>query len=174
MANATRKATSRLSVAMHTADIFNKACKLHSFLLCGITVMHRCCGVYDLCSLHVAVAAPNLLFILCVSVSDDVPTSSCRVCAVVAVPHGFGTVASGMRGRTLHAHHVVFVVCSFQHCAGWFAPTRRRCGGPRACGDHRILCCHTVWVSLLLWLRVMIVPIVFLLLIPPFCLVAIV
>ncbi|RNC45864.1 retrotransposon hot spot (RHS) protein [Trypanosoma cruzi] len=25
----------------------------------GITVMHRCCGVYDLSSLHVAVAAPN-------------------------------------------------------------------------------------------------------------------
>ncbi|PWV14444.1 putative retrotransposon hot spot protein (RHS) [Trypanosoma cruzi] len=47
------------------ADIFHKACELHFFLLCGITVMHRCCGVYDLCSLHVAAALPNLLFILC-------------------------------------------------------------------------------------------------------------
>ncbi|PWU89179.1 putative retrotransposon hot spot protein (RHS) [Trypanosoma cruzi] len=41
------------------ADIFHKACELHFFLLCGITVMHRCCGVYDLCSLHVAAALPN-------------------------------------------------------------------------------------------------------------------
>ncbi|RNC60524.1 retrotransposon hot spot (RHS) protein [Trypanosoma cruzi] len=70
-----------------------------------------------------------------------------------------------MRGLTLRAHHVVFIVGSHQHCAGWMAPTRRRCDGPRACGVHRILCCHTVWVSLLLWLRFMIVPIVFLFLI---------
>ncbi|RNC42540.1 retrotransposon hot spot (RHS) protein [Trypanosoma cruzi] len=28
-------------------------------VVCGITVMHRCCGVYDLCSLHVAASAPN-------------------------------------------------------------------------------------------------------------------
>ncbi|EAN96544.1 putative retrotransposon hot spot (RHS) protein [Trypanosoma cruzi] len=59
---------------------------------------------------------------------------SCRVCAVSAVPQGCGTVASGMRGRTLRAHHVVVIVCSHQHCAGWLAPTRRRCGGPRAFG----------------------------------------
>ncbi|PWV08648.1 putative retrotransposon hot spot protein (RHS) [Trypanosoma cruzi] len=81
--------------------------------------------------LGVAVAAPNLLFILCVR--GYVTTSSCKVCAVTAVPHGCGTVASGMRGRTLRAHHVV-VVCSHQHCAGWMAPTFRRCSGPRACG----------------------------------------
>ncbi|RNC46994.1 retrotransposon hot spot (RHS) protein [Trypanosoma cruzi] len=31
----------------------------------GITVMHRCCGVYDLWFLRVAIAAPNLLFIFC-------------------------------------------------------------------------------------------------------------
>ncbi|RNC41366.1 retrotransposon hot spot (RHS) protein [Trypanosoma cruzi] len=80
---------------------------------------------------------------------------------MTAVPHGCGTVSSGMRGRTLRAHYVV-VVGSLQHCAGWVASTRRRCGGPRACGVHRILCRHTVWVSLLLWLRVMTVPIVFL------------
>ncbi|RNC35774.1 retrotransposon hot spot (RHS) protein [Trypanosoma cruzi] len=97
-----------------------------------LTVMHRCCGVYDLGFSRVAVAALNLLFILCVSVSDYAPTSSCRVCAVTAVPHGCGTVASGMRERTLRAHHVVIIVCSHQHCAGWMAPNCRRCGGPRA------------------------------------------
>ncbi|RNC36171.1 retrotransposon hot spot (RHS) protein [Trypanosoma cruzi] len=31
----------------------------------GITMMHRCCGVYDLGFLRVAVAAANLLFIFC-------------------------------------------------------------------------------------------------------------
>ncbi|RNC33147.1 retrotransposon hot spot (RHS) protein [Trypanosoma cruzi] len=98
-----------------------------------LTMMHRCCGVYDLGFSRVAVAALNLLFILCVCARGDVPTSSCRVCAVTAVPHGCGTVASGMRGRTLRAHHVV-VVGSHQHCAGWMAPNCRRCGGPRACG----------------------------------------
>ncbi|PWU85565.1 putative retrotransposon hot spot protein (RHS,) [Trypanosoma cruzi] len=56
----------------------------------GITVMHRCCGTYDLWSLRVVVAAPNSASHLCVCVRVYVPTSSCRVCAVTAVPHGCG------------------------------------------------------------------------------------
>ncbi|KAF5224860.1 hypothetical protein ECC02_002165 [Trypanosoma cruzi] len=82
--------------------------------------------------------------------------SSFRVCAVTAVPHGCATVASGMRGRTLRAHHVV-VVGPLQHCAGWMVPACRRCGGLRACGVR-----HAVWMTLFLWLLVISVRISFL------------
>ncbi|PWU92861.1 putative retrotransposon hot spot protein (RHS,) [Trypanosoma cruzi] len=152
---------------MHTADIFHKACKLHSFLLFG--ELPRCIAV-AVCMICAPCVWPwlhrILLQILCVfsCVRVYVPTSSCRVCAVTAVPQGCGIVASRMREQTLRAHHVV-VVGSHQHCVGWMAPARLRCGGPRAYGVHRILCRHTVWVSLLFWLRFMTVPIVFLFLI---------
>ncbi|EAN85484.1 retrotransposon hot spot (RHS) protein, putative, partial [Trypanosoma cruzi] len=75
---------------------------------------------------------------LCVCVRVYASISSCSVCAVTTVPHVCETVASGMHGRTLHAHHVV--VGSHQHCAGWMVSTGRLCGGPRACGVHRTLC----------------------------------
>ncbi|PWU97886.1 putative retrotransposon hot spot (RHS) protein [Trypanosoma cruzi] len=79
---------------MHTADIFYKACELHSFFLCGITVMHRRCGVYDLgfCVwplLH-RILFPLVSVFVCVRVYAR--TSFCQVCAVTAVPQG-------LRGR---------------------------------------------------------------------------
>ncbi|RNF16568.1 retrotransposon hot spot (RHS) protein [Trypanosoma cruzi] len=43
-----------------TPQIFSiKHASYTLFFLWGITAMHRCCGVYGLCSLRVAVAAPN-------------------------------------------------------------------------------------------------------------------
>ncbi|PWV04088.1 putative retrotransposon hot spot protein (RHS) [Trypanosoma cruzi] len=138
-----RKGTSWFSCAMRIAGIFHKACNCPPFCcVWEAAVIHRCCGVYDLGCLRVAVAAPNSLptcVFVCVKGDMHARIYSCRVCAVTAVPQGCGTVASGMRGRTLRAHHVV-VVGSLQHCAGWMAPTFRLCGGPRACGVHHTLC----------------------------------
>ncbi|RNC44509.1 retrotransposon hot spot (RHS) protein [Trypanosoma cruzi] len=107
-------------------------------VVCGITVMHRCCGVYDLCFCQ-GLCAHGLL------------SSVCGVGGATRVR----TVASGMRERTLRVHHVAVIVGSLQHCSGWLAPTRRRCGGPRACGVHRVLCRRTARMALLLWLPVM-------------------
>ncbi|PWV19775.1 putative retrotransposon hot spot protein (RHS) [Trypanosoma cruzi] len=131
------------------------------FVLWGITMMHRCWwslrfGVLA-CGCCCTEYTSHLFLWVCAR--GDVPTPSCRVCAVSAVPHGCGTVASGMRGRTLRAHHAV-VVGSLQHCAGWMASIYR-CGGLRAYGFYRILRRHTVWVSLLLWPRFMTVSVVF-------------
>ncbi|EKG03482.1 retrotransposon hot spot (RHS) protein, putative [Trypanosoma cruzi] len=74
----------------------------------------------------------------------------------MAVPQGCGTVTSGMRGRTLRAHHVV-IVDPLQHCAGWMVLACRRCGGLRACGVR-----HAVWMTVFLWLLVISVRISFL------------
>ncbi|PBJ79652.1 retrotransposon hot spot protein (RHS) [Trypanosoma cruzi cruzi] len=93
---------------------------------------------------------------LCVFQRRCASMSSFRVCVVTAVPQGCGTVTSGMRGRTLRAHHVV-IVDPLQHCAGWMVLACRRCGGLRACGVR-----HAVWMSLFLWLLVISVRISFL------------
>ncbi|RNC58804.1 retrotransposon hot spot (RHS) protein [Trypanosoma cruzi] len=58
-------------------------------VVCGITMMHRCCGVYDLCSLRVAASAPNslptcfcacLLRTICTRASILVGCVRCRRC----------------------------------------------------------------------------------------------
>ncbi|RNC52160.1 retrotransposon hot spot (RHS) protein [Trypanosoma cruzi] len=80
----------RHGTLLRHAVIFHKACKLHFFLLCvELTMMHRCCGVYDLGFLHVAVAAPNslptcfcvcLLRTICTRASILVECVRCRRC----------------------------------------------------------------------------------------------
>ncbi|PWV06831.1 putative retrotransposon hot spot protein (RHS) [Trypanosoma cruzi] len=103
----------------------------------GITMMHRCCGVYDLGFLRVAAAPISPpTFVCLLSLCAHVLLSS--VCGDGGATR-VRTVASGMREQTLRAHHVV-VVCSLQHCAGWLAPACRRCGGTCAFGFYRILC----------------------------------
>ncbi|PWU93870.1 putative retrotransposon hot spot (RHS) protein [Trypanosoma cruzi] len=125
-------------------------------------MMRRCCGVYDLGCQRVAVAAPNSLpTFVCLCQGRYARMYYCQVCAVTALPQGCGTVAGGMRERTLRAHHVAVIVGTHQHCTGWMVPT---------CPSLRRSSCmwyasHTVWIALLFaLLPVVSVPIGFILL----------
>ncbi|PWU92480.1 putative retrotransposon hot spot protein (RHS,) [Trypanosoma cruzi] len=135
MANAMREGASWFFCAVRIAEIFRKK-YIHIYTYIFPVRAYHDAPLLWRVFLGVCVWPwlQRILFpLLCVfsCVSGYVPTSSCRVSAVTAVPHGCGTVASGMRERTLRAHHVV-IVGSHQHCAGWMVPARRRCGGPRA------------------------------------------
>ncbi|PWV05119.1 putative retrotransposon hot spot protein (RHS) [Trypanosoma cruzi] len=118
------------------ADIFHKACKLHSFI-CGITVMHRCCGVYDLCFCQ-GLCAPVLLQ---------------SVCGV-----GGATRVRDRSERDAWANPPCTPRCYY--CL--LSPTLCWVVGTRAPSLRRSSCMwcalHTVWMTHLLWLPVMSVP----------------
>ncbi|PWU82817.1 putative retrotransposon hot spot (RHS) protein [Trypanosoma cruzi] len=59
MTNAVLKAVPQLFCAVRIAGIFHKACNCPLFVVLELTVMHRCCGVYDFGFLRVVIAAPN-------------------------------------------------------------------------------------------------------------------
>ncbi|PWU89233.1 putative retrotransposon hot spot protein (RHS) [Trypanosoma cruzi] len=117
----------------------------------GITVMHRCCGVYDLWFLRVAIAAPNSL-----------PTCVCvcmcqGLCPHVLLSSVCGGGATGVRDRgerDAWANPPCAPRCCYCLLSptlfGWMSPTCRRCG----CPVH-VVCINTVWMTLLLWLSVM-------------------
>ncbi|PWV17587.1 putative retrotransposon hot spot (RHS) protein [Trypanosoma cruzi] len=127
----------------------------------GITVMHRCCGVYDLCSLHVSAALPNslptcfcvcLLRPICTRASILVECVRCRRCHRGAGPWRAECVGEPSVLTTLLLS---------------FALTNTVLGGwhPLAVVVVvlvHLVCRHTVWMSLLLWPRAMTVPIFFL------------
>ncbi|PWV03438.1 putative retrotransposon hot spot protein (RHS) [Trypanosoma cruzi] len=157
MADAMGKGALWFFCAVRIAGIFHKACNLlFCVFLCGETaMMHRCCGVYDLESLRVAAALPNSLP-TCVCQGRYARTSFCQVCAVTAVPHGRGDRSE----RDAWANPPRSPRCCY------------RLLSPKLCwvyGIHLpslrwsscIWCAsHTVWMTLVLRLSVMPVPIV--------------
>ncbi|PWU89637.1 putative retrotransposon hot spot protein (RHS) [Trypanosoma cruzi] len=86
----------------------------------GITVMHRCCGVYDLCSLHVAASAPN-----------SPPTFVCLcqgLCAHVLLPSVCGD-GGATRVRDRGERYAWTNPPCAPRCCCWLSPTLCWVGG---------------------------------------------
>ncbi|RNC54091.1 retrotransposon hot spot (RHS) protein [Trypanosoma cruzi] len=119
-------------------------------VVCGIAMMHRCCGVYDLCSLHVAASAAN---------SPRNFVCLCQwLCAHVFLPSvcgdGCATRVRDRGERDAWANPLCAPLC----CC-WFSPTLCWVDGthsPSLRWPSCIWCAsHTVWMTLVLRLSVM-------------------